>query len=135
MPITIQWDTEAHTVIRWEMVGTWTWEDFYAAVAETRNLRAAEVARQPIVNILDMTKNTTKPLGMVMHGRNAMQVRTNPADQVIFVTTNQFMQTMINSFRMVYRELGRNVHIVSTLDEARIQADLLKSQMPLGDVK
>ena len=69
MGVEVEWDNQEQTVLRYTVVGHWTWEEFYAARDRARAL--ADKVDLPRVNaIIDIRIGSMFPRNSLTHFRD-----------------------------------------------------------------
>jgi hypothetical protein len=117
MPVTVSWDDQQHTTLRFDYNGNWTWEEWYAAMDEaeaTINLHGDAV--HFIHNVGDsmyLPKNA-----MTNFKQNAIHFHAMVRLTVI-VSDNHFIKVMFNTFKRFVRDWASRYHYVATVGEAR----------------
>jgi len=117
MPITVDWDDAARTTLRWDIVGTWTWEMIYTATRESV-LKRRTVAHSVAV-IINMERAALIPPGALTHTRNALMVSPDDRDLVVVVGRSSYTQAIVAIFRKMYITMSEQIVGVESLDKAR----------------
>jgi hypothetical protein len=117
MSITVQWDNEQHTLLRWDFIGVWDWDDFLAAQKEANELINSV---SHTVNVIgDVSKSYHLPPGAI--GRFRTYRRDDPENtgRVVVVGASIYIKTMVDIFRGMFPNTGGNFTFANSLDEAR----------------
>ena len=126
MPISVVWDDDEHTIVRYIFEGSWQWLEFKPVVDEAVRMSHSVTHRVDI--IADLRKSATLPM------RDAFSVIKYMADQSadnvlegIFVVVGggTFVKAMGNAFKNVYPNLGARPFFVHKIEDAydQITAD------------
>jgi hypothetical protein len=121
MPIIVQWDDDAHTIIRYIYSPGWTWAEYEVAVNRAHALVNAEppTARLPDV-IADFTTSSLLPANALTNFRRSF-ASTNALDfgVAVLVMRSQFMRQMFNMYLRLNAHMAARLRAVATLAEAR----------------
>lgn len=121
MTIKVIWDNdETKTILRYDFIGNWTWNEFYAASAEFH----AELDRvnHKVDTIINLTGSTGMPGNVLSHAYSAFQNQhPNDTGLNVIVSKGMLIQILVNTFSRVYSNFTENfeIHLVSSLEEAR----------------
>jgi hypothetical protein len=119
MPMHVYWDDEAHTIIRTEGEGAWTWDEFHRTMDEVIRMMRMVNHRVDLINL--RLPGAKTPEGSAMpHFQRAM--RTMPANLGlnVQVSTSAFGRLMVALFTRLYGSRpGGRVVMVASLEEAR----------------
>ncbi len=113
MPITVEWDDEQKTVVRWTISGELSWEDYRQASQVSREM-AANV-KGDTYTIFDATLIGRVP-GNVLARLPSLEIDTPPNQRLsVVVSPKGFIKTAAQIFSSVYGGLTN----ATTLEEAR----------------
>ncbi len=120
MPVTVEWDNEEKTVIRFDYDGAYTWEDVYNAMDKSNKMM--ETVEHSVAHIIDVRKAGSVPPNALSHARR-IEAKTHPRRSYhVTVGANTFVRVMFNTFTKlkmsVSAERGLN-YFTSSIDEAR----------------
>lgn len=123
--ITVSWDNDTRTIIRWEFQTGWYWADLYQARGAFDQLM--EAVSHPVDVIINLNK-TTIPLGDTLHNFRAVSLRP-PTHRRVMVLTNAstFGLTVAEIVRHTFRIWDRML-IANSLEEAYAKIAAYKSQ-------
>lgn len=132
MPVNAAWDDAAHTIIRYELIGNWTWDEYFAT-RETLNAMLDSVSH-PIYVIIDVGQMRGVPMNalseMARGTQRAQAQRPNWAGGY-FVGVNPLFRTLFNVFRRINPQMAARYQTAETLEEARRM--IAARQTPPGD--
>ncbi len=117
MPVSIAWDDEAQTTVRYDYVGKWVWEEVYA-VYDKANAMIASVP-YPVSIIHNLAESEGSPSGALTHARRITMSIPENWDTSVVVGSGAFTESLLSIFSKVYRKLGDHYKTAHTLDEAR----------------
>ena len=101
MSITTQWDNPEHTIIRYIYNGSWSLDNFYAALKESHDLM--DTVNYRVGLIIDLQNSKLVPNGVLSHGKN-VSLRKHPNQgKSIIVGASSFVRTLFDVYKKVYR--------------------------------
>lgn len=129
----VEWDNDEQYVLRYTVTGRWTWEQFYAARDQARQM--ADAAAATYVNsIIDLRAGSLFPQNALTHFRR-MPSEAHPKlknGNVVVIENNLFVRSLMDIMRRLNRQAMRNFYIAPTLEDARAILD--KLQVPAQSV-
>jgi hypothetical protein len=119
MPVNIEWDNEAKTIIRMEYVGRWTWDELYAATAKSR-VMLDEISHKADF-IHDWLHSEGVPSNVLVHARNLIEKRHPHVGIVVLVWSNPLIKATWAAINKVYAGLMKRYifWLASSIEEAR----------------
>lgn len=116
MPITIAWDNEEKSVIRYDFNGAWTWNQYLQVMEELM------IMMKSVEHRVDAIANMKSGI-MPMSGSALSIARTAlyklPSNRgVVVVVTNPFVGVMLKTFKQFDREIGAILRAASSIEEA-----------------
>lgn len=127
MGIRVFWEDDNQRIIRLEFEGKWTWQEVYQASQESIALR--EQAGHPAVVLVDQRKATNSvPVGAVHHLSNLIHMGRADRRLLVVVTPFEFYHQLARIVLGVYRELGRKIIMVRTMEEADAALEPYRSE-------
>lgn len=117
MSITVQWDNEEHTLLRWDFVETWDWDDFLAAQKASNDLIGSVPHTVHIIG--DVSRSHHLPPGAIARFRTYKRNDPPNAGRVVLVGASTYIRTIVETFRGMFPKTGGNFTFANTLDEAR----------------
>lgn len=128
MPVSVEWDNEAKNVLRYDLGGRWTWDEFFKAFNDGKDLMA-EVTHVVhfIVNPLDTVSNGYLPPGALTHAHNISRAAPPNAGATVLVGGGPFLKAMYTVGQRLYPRVSNQYKIVDSLETAR--AELAKLEM------
>ena len=119
MPVDVHWEDTAHTLIHAESRGTWTWNEYHAAIDEIASAMSQVAHRVDLINT--RTADAHMPHGSAMPQFESALRRLPPnCGLVINVTTHPFARVIASIFtRLKPGVIGEKVYFVSSWNEAQ----------------
>ena len=117
MSIKVQWDNEEHTLLRWDFVGIWNWNDFQAAQKESNALINSVSYTVDIIG--DVSQSHHVPPGAIGQFRTYRRNDPENTGRVVLVGASIYIKTIVEIFRGMFPNTGGNFTFANSLDEAR----------------
>jgi hypothetical protein len=111
------WYDDAHRAVRVTLMGSWTWEELYGAIATAREL----MQEQPDVQttVLVSFETSVMPRGsLTMHALSAVRSPEPNLAAIIIVSPNRVLYRMMKIMLAMSAELSRRYQVVQSMDEA-----------------
>jgi hypothetical protein len=119
MSITVQWDNQEHTLLRWDFVEPWDWDDFLAAQKASNDLISSVPHTVHIIG--DVSRSHHLPTGAIARFRTYKRDDPPNAGRVVIVGASTYIRTIVETFRGMFPKTGGNFTFANSLDEARSQ--------------
>jgi hypothetical protein len=116
MPASVCWENEQKTIIRQQLYGDWTFEDYMTSLAELQRLTAS---MPHIVNVIvDYTETKTYP-SKILAAAQTLD-RNFPANEgiVMIVQGPPYINAAFEVIFKLSPKLAQKVHHVDSLEEA-----------------
>ncbi|MEO8609079.1 MAG: hypothetical protein ABI690_14410 [Chloroflexota bacterium] len=117
MSINVQWDNEEHTLVRWDFIETWDWNDFLAAQKTSNALISSVPHKVDIIG--DVSRSAYMPPGSIARFRTYRRDDPANAGRVVLVGANTYVKTIVEIFRGMFPNTGGNFTFANSLEEAR----------------
>lgn len=124
MAIQVKWDDEDSSIIRYDLEGLWTWDDYCAAV--DRTMKLIQGVKRPVGVIANFHADTMVPLGTARPtGTSELCPPTKfPAmpdnmDMIVVTGGNLFVEALVSAFCRFYSRVEKQFFVASSVDEAR----------------
>jgi hypothetical protein len=117
MNITVSWDNDDKTIIRYDFQGQWTWDEFHKTSKEAFAMTRSVEHR--VDSISNFHKGAALPPNALFQFRQAMTNAPKNRGMTVIVGGNTFIKTMVRVFSNLNKQLGERLKIADTLDEAR----------------
>ena len=120
MPVNIVWDNSDKTIIRMEYTGSWTWEELYAATAQSHVMLNEVEHKVDFVHY--WVPGAHVPSNALVHSKNLIEKRHPKVNIVAIVGVNPLLKATWVAFSKVYATLTKRYTFIlaSSLDEARV---------------
>lgn len=118
MGITIAWDNEDRTILRFVFDKRWTWDDVANAKRES-DAALDSVPHLAVAIIYDAPPDVRLPPDMLTNARRVLSSNHPKAVLLVFVLTNTMARIMINTLARISGSVGARIRVVDSVDEAR----------------
>lgn len=118
MKITVEWDNEQHTILRWVFQSRWSWDDYSTAQQESNEI-LAEIDH-PVDVIGDLRNTSSLPSNALTAYRGFVAETAPNVDLIVLVGASRFVKAMVNVFVKVMPGKVPGTHFVmaDTIDRA-----------------
>jgi hypothetical protein len=121
MPVTPQWDNDDKTIIRYDLTGRWTWDEFFAAFDEgTTMLDTVQHTIHFIVNPLDLMSRGYLPPGALQNTLALYRRSKANAGSTVIVGGSTFFRSLYGIGQRIYPRIAAHSRFADSLDQARI---------------
>ena len=119
MRVTVDWDDEAHTIIRYTYAEGWTWADYEVAIKTAYKITQA--VNPPMLDVIaDFSDASLAPKNLIANFQKSLNSPyTIHFGVTILVTPNLFMTRMIEMYRKINKQGSKRIRLTKTIDEAR----------------
>ncbi|HVU11257.1 MAG TPA: hypothetical protein VHD90_08265 [Phototrophicaceae bacterium] len=120
MSVSVHWDNDEQSVLHYVVAGHWTWDEFYDALAEARQMIDAS-SQQRIHAIIDISEGSLFPKNALLHLRR-LSVDTPTKMQfgtTVIVSKNLFVKSLMDVMSHLNPDATNNFQLMATLEEAR----------------
>jgi hypothetical protein len=117
MPIRVGWGDAEKTYIYLQLIGHWTWEDYYQAMASCKGL-VHEVGR-PVGLMANFADSYSLPTNALVHYRRTIERDAAQWRFIVLVSPNPLMMSVMRVLKPLYPQFHRQVAIAATINEAR----------------
>jgi hypothetical protein len=129
MSVQFSWDNPENTIVRYDFVGKWTWEELYETFYQSWD----EIAKLPytVDSISDFSRTSNAPPSVMTHVRKLSQNRPENTGIMVIVDANNFLSMMLQTFSKLLQSTLRrelNIQAVKTLAEARALLAQIQSE-------
>lgn len=101
MSITVKWDNEDHTIIRWIFDGVWTKQDYYDVYTDLLDI--LDTTSHKVHIILDMRAGHDLPKGFISTLRTEQFKQSHPnLGTMVSIGQNPFVRMFVNTFTKIY---------------------------------
>lgn len=116
MSIQIRWFDEKKSIVHYEFVGVWTWEDLHLVLNKATEMGLS--VSHPIDAIVDLTRNGSTPMGALLNLRQITSWEAVTWNTAVLIGANPVTRGVIATFRGLYPRLGARYHTANSIPEA-----------------
>jgi len=117
MPIRVGWGDREQTYIYVQFIGSWSWDDYYAA-HESWNILAERVSHK-VATLVNFTDSRSVPQGALTHFRRSFSVENHKRGEFIVVGADTMLYTFGHMLKQMHPELNDLLHAMKTVEEAQ----------------
>jgi hypothetical protein len=117
MPITVQWDDDANTILRLVYVAPWTWDEFFDAFDEAAGLVRSADYEVSVIN--DASHAGQPPPDMLGHLQATVEALPANLGLMIVAASEFYGKTAVQLLQHLYPDHMSNWRVAPTVDEAR----------------
>jgi hypothetical protein len=116
MPASVAWENVEKTIIRQQLIGNWSFEEYMKSASETQTLTASQPHTVHV--IIDFTASDSHPTRLLAAG-NSLD-RNLPSNQgiVVVVQCPTYVQAVFEILVKMYPRVGANSFNAESLEEA-----------------
>jgi hypothetical protein len=118
MTIKAIWDNNEKTIVRYIFEAGWTWEEFFAAKKQANEMM--DTVSHKLGVILHLPTENAVPPDVLANARSGLLSRHANTVMIIFVSTQPFVSTMIETLVTLSPLADTGLATTLTLDEARV---------------
>ncbi len=118
MNITVTWDDNAQTTLRWEFVDAWTWDELEDALAAA--IHQMNSVPYPVTAICDLTRSAPLPMtgSAISHLCHARQLAKDQITAAVLVGASSYMKSIIALYCTIYRQPRDRYLFAASIEEA-----------------
>jgi hypothetical protein len=121
MPVRVYWLNESKTLIQYDFVGDWTWEEFYPVLEEALVMEISVGHRVDV--ICDFLSAGALPQNALANIKTITDKAPPNIGLSVFVTTNRFFNLMYDTAVRFYPKTKRFFVVASSMEEAHAIID------------
>src|SRR5690348_4176726 len=106
MPVQLDWENDAQTVVHMEFIGQWTWEEAYNG--SRIGFEMLESVDHRVNVIIDMRRSTGLPVLALTHARNMIAKRHARTGMTVFLGANELFLTLWRIFSSAYKQVAHS---------------------------
>jgi hypothetical protein len=116
MPTCVNWDDAAHTIIRQQLIGKWTYEEYFSSGAETQRLTSS--VPHTVHVIVDFSGSIAYDTKVLAAAQSFD--RNFPPNQgcLVLIQCPAYIQAVFDIATRLYPRIGENAKYVASLEEA-----------------
>jgi hypothetical protein len=116
MPVSIRWEDDDKTVMRYTIQGRWTWEELYPCFEE--GIEMAKSVSHRFDVIIDFSQTSHLPGNAITHLRGIAERQVGNMGVGIFVTSSRVLLAIFQVAVKVYPKIAHYFRMVATEAEA-----------------
>ncbi len=126
MPITFCWDDAEQSIIRFDYVSHWTWEELYTAVTDVNKLM--DSVDHPVTHMIDLTQNGGVPPNLINHVQQLAALMHPNVEMTVIVGADRFVHMLGDlCFRLAGSRVDRSrFHWAESLEQARFMVEVYR---------
>ena len=110
MRISVEWDNDQHTILRWVFAARWAWEDYSAAQQQANQL--LETIDHAVDVIGDLRNSSSLPANALTAYRGFVDSTAKNVDLIVLVGASRFVKALVSVFLQVMPGKIPGTHIV-----------------------
>ena len=120
----VRWGNEEKTIVLGELIGDWTWDDFYQ-LTKTQIALMDTVDHRVHLIIFDQNERIKMPPGALSHLKRLINMAHPNEDRVVIVNIPAVAKALLDILRKIYgvRELVEQYIFVPSLEDAYAALD------------
>lgn len=122
MPIHVDWDNEHRTVIRYEFVNPWSWQDLIDAIDQVDEM--VRDVPYTVHFIADMTRGDTLPDKFLTYISTISRKVRGRDGLIVVINTNTFAQAVYGIFTRLNNNVMSRVVFAPSLQAARANLEV-----------
>src|SRR4051794_20665631 len=109
MGISVAWDNDDKTAIRYDFVGQWDWKDFQTVTTE--GFALTKSVEQRVDNISNFYPGAKMPSDAMFHFSRAMKYAPDNRGVTVIVGGSMLTRNLVTIFSKVYKPLGQRLFL------------------------
>jgi hypothetical protein len=118
MPITVEWNDPEKTTFHWKFSGKWTWVEYEASRAKSREM-TAERSNEIFYTIADFSSSALLPQNILSQFQKSAQHSSFQLGCAVVVSKSPMVEVFIGVISRVNPKLGRKLKIAHSFEEAQ----------------
>jgi hypothetical protein len=115
--ITVEWDNETRTIIKYVYQQGWDWQDYQTAIESAARMIGEE--NHPVNVIMDFRSASMLPAGAITHVQKALSYPRHPLVRLTaIVGANAFIRRIADIGQKLSRKQSWDLSFVTTPEEA-----------------
>lgn len=117
MSISVTWDNQAKTIIRYDFAGKWNWYGYEMAVGEAFGMM--ESVSHPVDFIFNMQNSQPLPEGATFYLKRTLELSPSGQSVIVIAHADKSAQATVSLFRRIYKKMEKRLLIAPSVDKAR----------------
>jgi hypothetical protein len=120
MPVSLHWDNDEHTILRYDFCGRWDWDDFAPEFERASILlRDSNWTVHFIMHLADEVARNHLPPGALIRSINIHRNAPGNTGKTVIVNAGMVYRTVAQTGAAAYPAIGKKYMFADTVDEAR----------------
>jgi hypothetical protein len=115
--VSVFWDNEVKTIVRYLCDEHWTWEEFFAAKDQAYTL--IDTVAHNVGVIVDSPFTPVLPPNMLVEARKAIRTKHPNTKIAVLIIKNSVLRTIVTTMKHAAPVAGSLIEITSSLEDAR----------------
>jgi hypothetical protein len=116
MPASVTWDNDDKTIIRQQLIGDWTYEEYVKSAVETQELTGSQPHTVHV--IVDFTLSKSYPSRLLAAGQTLDRNLPTNQGTVTVIQCPMYIRAVFDILVRLYPKVGNNSAQVESLEEA-----------------
>jgi hypothetical protein len=129
MPASVCWDNEQKTIVRQQLFGDWTFDDYIMSLGELQRLTAS--MSHTVNVIVDYTESKSYPRKIIAAAQTLHRNFPTNEGIVMIVQGPPYITAAFEVIFKLYPKLGQNIHHVDSLEDAYAAIHLYEAEKAL----
>lgn len=100
MPVSVRWENDEQTIIQFDFVGKWTWDEFHTVYPQ--NLAMLDSVDYKVAFIVDMLRSDGLPGGALRQLKRVADLNHPNGGLTVYVGLNPLLSALGAAFRRIY---------------------------------
>lgn len=119
MPITASWDNDEQTIIRLEITGRWSFEEFEAVTTSARNMINQTPHQNTVGYLVVISREFYFPHDILSIARHGLITKNPRMVSIVIVSDHPVARALYGALKRLTQSLGSIVELVATEDAGR----------------
>ncbi len=117
MPISVNWEDEAKTIICYHFQSKWTWDEFFAA--RDQALSMIDTVSHKVGVIMNTPPNIALPADVLTHSLASLRHTHPNTVMIVFIAGKPFLNMIVSMMIKVSHKTSDYMAMAKDMDEAR----------------
>lgn len=120
MAVTVQWDNDSKTILRYDFAGQWTWDEFITAYGQSKILLSSVPHTVHfIANSVDDESRGYLPPGVLNQTIRVYRMASPNAGRTVVVSGSPLFRSVLKFGSRLYPKITARYSFAASLEEAR----------------
>ncbi len=117
MPVSVNWDDNAHTLICFRIAGHWTWQEFNWAWLES--VAMLNSVPHKVHTIIDIADNISVPPDLLTQSVNLVRLQPRNTGLAFIITNSGFLNLLLATLKRIIPRESAYLRSVPNVEAAR----------------